>query len=129
MENEMLPPIAMSSSDPKRAPKRAPLASVPRLNVDGHPGVNSQVGRVSGAGAGGGGGGMPDTPVKQAVFGASGAGIGGGPIAMGGARGWMTSLPDRGGKAFGGRNAPRPSLPIRFPELSPDSPDDSPAAG
>ncbi|KAG8701325.1 hypothetical protein FRC08_004143 [Ceratobasidium sp. 394] len=38
---------------------------------------------------------------------------------MGGARGWMTTLPDRGGKVFGGRNAPRPSPPIRFPELSP----------
>ncbi|KAG9081228.1 isoleucine--tRNA ligase, partial [Ceratobasidium sp. UAMH 11750] len=85
---------------------------------------------IDGTGAGGGaGGGMPDTPVKKAVFGTSGAGVGGGPIAMGGARGWMTTLPDRGGKAFGGRNAPRPSLPIRFPELSPDSPDDSPAAG
>ncbi|KAG9081185.1 hypothetical protein FRC06_005746 [Ceratobasidium sp. 370] len=85
---------------------------------------------IDGAGAGGGGGGMPGTPVKKAVFGASGAGIGGGPIAMGGARGWMTSLPDRGGKAFGGEMVtPRPSLPIRFPELSPDSPDDSPAAG
>ncbi|KAG9095976.1 hypothetical protein FRC06_009193 [Ceratobasidium sp. 370] len=84
---------------------------------------------IDGAGAGGGGGGMPGTPVKKAVSGASGAGIGGGPIAMGGARGWMTSLPDRGGKAFGGRNAPRPSLPIRFPGLSPNSPDDSPAAG
>ncbi|KAG8709736.1 hypothetical protein FRC08_018102 [Ceratobasidium sp. 394] len=244
MENEMFPPIAMSSPDPKRAPKRAPLASVPRLNVDGRAGVNSQVGHASfsgvssllsgplkkkykardsnaiadesileegpdldeaggkprtrartmsfqrgnlpnvsvnfnlpkdnddlvtpqygpgtasawpdvkdsdeqdldqeifnsmvshtsfsidGTGAGGGaGGGMPDTPVKKAVFGTSGAGVGGGPIAMGGARGWMTTLPDRGGKAFGGRNAPRPSLPIRFPELSPDSPDDSPAAG
>jgi hypothetical protein len=261
LENEMFPPIAASSPDPKRPLKRAPLASVPRQNVDRHLGVNSQVGHatfsgvssmlsgplkkkykargssavgdesileegidlgagkpytrartmsfqrgnlpnvsinfnlprdddelvtprlspgsanvwpdpkandseeldldksifdsmaqhtsfsIEATGAGGGGGsGMPDTPVKKAVFGGTGAGVGGGPIAMGGARGWMTSLPDRGVKAFGGRNgesraravcfkltnsllAPRPSLPIRFPELSPDSPDDSPAAG
>ncbi|KAG8700407.1 hypothetical protein FRC09_005974, partial [Ceratobasidium sp. 395] len=85
---------------------------------------------IDGTGAGGsGGGGMPDTPVKKAVFGNTSVGVGGGPIAMGGARGWMTSLPDRGAKAFGGWNAPQPSLPIRFPELSPDSPDESPAAG
>ncbi|KAG8718299.1 hypothetical protein FRC08_005529 [Ceratobasidium sp. 394] len=44
MENEMLPPIAVSSPDPKRAPKHAPLASVPRPNMDMCPGVNSQVG-------------------------------------------------------------------------------------
>ncbi|KAG9119816.1 hypothetical protein FRC07_004967 [Ceratobasidium sp. 392] len=234
----------MSSPDPKRAPKRAPLASVPRLNVDGNLGAHSQVGHatfsgvssllsgplkkkykardsstigdesileegpeldesagkprtrartmsfqrgnlpnlnvnfnlpkedhelvtprlspgtssawpdtkesdeqdldqeifnsmvshtsfsIEGTGAGGGGGGgMPDTPVKKAVFGNSSVGVGGGPIAMGGARGWMTSLPDRGAKAFGGRNAPRPSLPISFPGHSPDSPDESPAAG
>ncbi|QRV79083.1 mitosis inhibitor kinase SWE1 [Ceratobasidium sp. AG-Ba] len=236
MENEMFPPIATSSPDPKRFAKRAPLASVPRLNVDGPPqaghvtfsGVSSllsgplkkkykardssvigdesileegpelsgkphtrartmsfprgsrpnvnlnfnlpksdddlvtpQLGpamasawpdasnsddqdlddeifksmvshtsfSVEATGAGGGGSGMPDTPVKKAVFGGGGASVGGGPIAMGGARGWMTSLPDRGGKAFGGRNAPRPSLPIHFPELTPDSPDESPAAG
>ncbi|KAG9100259.1 hypothetical protein FS749_015830 [Ceratobasidium sp. UAMH 11750] len=85
---------------------------------------------IDGTGAGAGAdGGMPDTPVKKGVFGTSGVGIGGEPIGMGGARGWMTTLPDRGGKAFGGRNAPRPSLPIRFPELFPDSPDDSPAVG
>ncbi|KAG9096587.1 hypothetical protein FS749_008165 [Ceratobasidium sp. UAMH 11750] len=175
MENEMFPSIAMSSPGPKRAPKRAPLASIPRLNVDGRPGVNSQVGHASFSdvssllsgplkkryqdnddlvtpqfgpgmasawpdvkdsdeqdldqeifnsmvshtsfsidrtGAGGGaGGGMPGTPVKKAVFGTSGVGVGGGSIAMGGARGRMTTLPDHRGKAFGGRN------------------DDSPAAG
>lgn len=237
MENEMFPPIATSSPDPKRVGKRAPLASVPRLNVDSHLGVGNATfsgvssllngplkkkfkARESGIGtldesaledgadvsgkkphtrartmsfqrgnlpnvsidvqnlrrdgedddlvtpgfrpgtgnawpsveddeeqdldksifdsmvshtsfsvdAGGGGSGMPDTPVKKAVFGGAGMSSGGGPIAMGNTRGWMTSLPDRGGKAFGGRNAPRPSLPIRFPELSPDSPDESPAA-
>ncbi|KAF8757182.1 Protein tyrosine kinase [Rhizoctonia solani] len=68
---------------------------------------------------------IPDTPVKKAVFGQTP----GDPIAMGDrTKGWMTSLPDRGGKAFGTR-APRPSLPIRFPDFSPSTPDDSPAAG
>ncbi|CAE6421274.1 unnamed protein product [Rhizoctonia solani] len=61
---------------------------------------------------------VPDTPVKKAVFGQTP----GGPISMGGGnKGWMTSLPDRG--------APRPALPVRFPEFSPSTPDDSPAAG
>ncbi|KAG9082822.1 hypothetical protein FRC06_004838, partial [Ceratobasidium sp. 370] len=119
MENKIFLPIAMRSPHPKRAPKRAPLASAM---------VSHTSFSIDGAGAGGGGGGMPGTPVKKAVSGASGAGIGAGLIAMGGACGWMTSLLDRGGKAFGGRNAPWLSLPIRFPGLSPDSPDDSPAA-
>ncbi|CAE6482869.1 unnamed protein product [Rhizoctonia solani] len=90
----------------------------------------------------GGGSIIPDTPVKKSMFGQTP----GGPIAMGGGtKGWMTSLPDRGGKAFGTRGklhvdihgviliyislAPRPSLPVRFPEFSPCTPDDSPAAG
>ncbi|KAJ1304308.1 hypothetical protein OPQ81_005468 [Rhizoctonia solani] len=73
----------------------------------------------------GGGSLVPDTPVKKAIFGQAT----GGPIAMGSAaKGWMTSLPDRGGKAFGTR-APRPSIPLRFPDFSPSTPDDSPAAG
>ncbi|KAG8718301.1 hypothetical protein FRC08_005531 [Ceratobasidium sp. 394] len=42
---------------------------------------------------------------------------------------WTTTPPDRGGKAFGEPNAPRPSLPIHFPELCFDSRDDSPATG
>ncbi|CAE6462565.1 unnamed protein product [Rhizoctonia solani] len=75
--------------------------------------------------AGGGRSLIPDTPVKKAVFGQTP----GEPITMGGGtKGWMTSLPDRGGKAFGTR-APRPALPIRFPDFSPSTPDDSPAAG
>ncbi|CUA75330.1 mitosis inhibitor protein kinase SWE1 [Rhizoctonia solani] len=73
----------------------------------------------------GGGNHMPDTPVKKSVFGQTP----GGPISMGGGtKGWMTSLPDRGGKAFGTRGKLNVDVHGFWTNLE-CTPDDSPAAG